>query len=71
MSTDEEVRLRDALTGLADTVRPAPDAFQLVEARWRWRELRRRVVLSAVVILMVAAVTLAGLWALSRGGQGI
>ncbi|MFC5379393.1 hypothetical protein [Aquipuribacter nitratireducens] len=56
--TDVEARLRDALTGAANGVRPAPDLFARVRdvvADDRRRRRRRRAVLGVGVALAVVA----------------
>ncbi|MEU9852684.1 hypothetical protein [Streptomyces sp. NPDC047974] len=67
MNTDTEALLRSALSGLAATVPDGSTAtYRKEQARWRRREYRRRCVVAALVLLIVAAVCAIGLLTLSH-----
>ena len=65
MNGGTEERLRSALAGLADTVQESPDAYQRARRQWRRRDLRRRALTAAIVLVMVVIACGVGIWALS------
>ncbi|MFC9927378.1 hypothetical protein [Streptomyces sp. NPDC127190] len=65
MNGGTEERLRSALAGLADTVREPPDAYHRARRQWRRRDLRRRALTVAIVLVMVVIACGVGIWALS------
>lgn len=70
MRTDDEDQLREALASFAQCVLPADDAYGRVQAQWRWREARRKAVVAAVVLVLVAVLTAVSIWALSGERPG-
>jgi len=58
--------LRDALDALADTVHAEPTGYSDALRTWRRRERRRRLILTALIVLVFTAATLVGLWVLNH-----
>ena len=58
--------LRDALDALADTVHAEPTGYNDALRGWRRREHRRRLILTALIVLVFAITTLIGLWVLNH-----
>ncbi|WP_248959146.1 hypothetical protein [Sphaerisporangium perillae] len=59
-------QLRDVFETLASGVHADPDAYRRVQAEWRRRERRRRLVLAVLVALVFTLADVAGLWALNQ-----
>ena len=58
--------LRDALDALADTVHAEPTGYNDALRGWRRRERRRRLILTALIVLVFAIATMIGLWVLNH-----
>lgn len=58
--------LCEALDALADTVRAEPTGYSAALRAWRRREYRRRLILTALIVLVFAITTLIGLWVLDH-----
>lgn len=64
--TEAEQRLRETLDVLAAQVTPDQDAYRKVAARWRWRELRRRLLALLLASVIIVGAVVLGLWLLNR-----
>ncbi|WP_109509084.1 hypothetical protein [Nocardioides speluncae] len=65
MNTEE--RLTEALDSLAGQVGSSAGAFPRVQAEWRRRERRRRLVGAVLAVVVVATSNGVALWALGDG----
>lgn len=64
--TGTEERLRDVLDALAEGVHASPGAYRAVQAEWRRRERRRRLLVGVLAALVIAVADGVGLWALNQ-----
>lgn len=65
-TTETEQRLRETLDALASQVSPDRDAYRRVAATWRWRELRRRLIMLSLAVVIITAAVVLGLWLLNH-----
>ncbi|GHG97555.1 hypothetical protein [Streptomyces rubradiris] len=63
--TGTEEWLRSALSHVAETVEESPDAYHEAKRHWQRRDMKRRAVMVALVLVLVALACVAGVWALS------
>lgn len=60
-----EQMLREALDMIADAMIAPPGAYRSARREWQRRERRRKMVLTAVIVIVFAVATLVGLWVLN------